>query len=37
MLNKALLCKWSWRFVEDREALWKQVIIGKYEVEEGGW
>ena len=34
-LNKAR--KWSWRFVEVRESLWKQSIIGKFGEEEGGW
>ncbi|RVW41547.1 hypothetical protein CK203_068199 [Vitis vinifera] len=37
LLDKALLCKWSWRFVMEREALWRQVICVKYEEEEGGW
>lgn len=36
-LNKALLSKWSWQFVEDKGALRKQIISGKYGVEEGGW
>ena len=36
-LNKALLCKWNWLFVNEREALWNQVIKGKYEEERGGW
>ena len=36
-LNKALLCKWSWRFAKERRALWNQVISGKYEEEKGGW
>ena len=36
-LNKALLCKWSWRFAKERRALWNQVIRGKYEEENGGW
>ncbi|RVW39151.1 hypothetical protein CK203_078170 [Vitis vinifera] len=35
ILNKALLGKWCWRFASKREPLWKQVIIGKFEVEEG--
>ena len=37
LLNKALLCKWSWRFAIEREAFWNQVIRGKYEEEQGGW
>ena len=36
-LNKALLGKWSWRFAKEREPLWKQIIIGKFGVKEGGW
>ena len=27
-LNKALLCKWSWRFANDRNALWRKVSTG---------
>lgn len=34
--NKALLCKWSWQFAFERQAIWRQVISGKYK-EEGGW
>ncbi|WJZ80362.1 hypothetical protein VitviT2T_000290 [Vitis vinifera] len=37
ILNKALLAKWNWRFVNEREALWNQVIRGKYGEERGGW
>ena len=37
LLNKALLCKWCWHFVDERGALWKQVISGKYGVEKKGW
>ena len=36
-LNKTLLCKWSWRFAVESEALWRQVICAKYGEEEGGW
>ena len=36
-LSKALLCKWNWRFANEREALWDQVIRGKYGEERGGW
>ncbi|RVW69132.1 Cycloartenol Synthase [Vitis vinifera] len=35
-LNKSLLCKFNWHFAKERGALWKQVINGKYEEEEGG-
>ncbi|RVW98661.1 putative ribonuclease H protein [Vitis vinifera] len=34
LLNKALLCKWSWRFAMESEALWRQVICIKYGEEE---
>ena len=36
-LNKVLLCKWSWRFSNEKGALWIEVIKGKYGEEEGGW
>ena len=35
ILNKALLCKWSWRFAMEREAFWNKVIRGKYGEEQG--
>ena len=34
--NRALFGKWSWRFANERKALWNQVIRRKYE-EERGW
>ena len=37
LFNKALLGKWSWRFVKERCPLWKCVIIGKYGLQEGAW
>ena len=37
LLNKALLCKWIWRFESKREAFWRQIISGKYGDLEGGW
>ena len=36
MLDRALLCRWSWRFVEEKGVLWKQVISRKFGVEGGG-
>ena len=36
ILNRALLCKLSWRFAVERESLWKLVISRKF-GEEGGW
>ena len=37
LLNKVLLGKWIWRFVCDKEALWKQVLLAKYGQEDFGW
>lgn len=28
--NKALLCKWTWRFERDKEALWRKVLVARY-------
>ncbi|RVW28277.1 hypothetical protein CK203_083663 [Vitis vinifera] len=36
-MNSALLCKWNWRYANEREALWRRVINLKYGEEEGGW
>ena len=36
LMNSALLCKWNWRYANEREALWRCVISLKY-GEEGGW
>ena len=36
LMNVALLCKWSWWYANEREALWKQVISQKYWEEDGG-
>ena len=36
-LNKALLCKWSWRFANERRLLWNQVIKEKYGEEQRSW
>ena len=36
-MNKALLCKWSWRFANDRNALWRKVIYCNYGESVGGW
>ncbi|RVX02541.1 putative ribonuclease H protein [Vitis vinifera] len=37
IFNKALLGKWLWRFANDNESLWKQIISSKYDLQEGGW
>lgn len=31
--NKALLAKWSWKFVSQKDSLWKRVIMAKYSSE----
>ena len=36
-MNKALLSKWSWRFANDRKALWRRVISCKFGESSGGW
>ena len=36
-LNKALLCKWSWRFANDQNALWRKTIYCKFGESIGGW
>lgn len=36
-LNKAFLCKWNWRFANERGALWNQVIRAKYGEKQRGW
>ena len=35
--NKALLGKWFWRFVIEKNPIWKWVIVGKYGQEDGVW
>ena len=37
ILNRALLCKWSWRFAVERDSYWKLIISTKFGVERGGW
>ena len=36
-LHKAFLGKWSWRYANEKEVFWNQVIRGKYGEEHGGW
>ena len=36
-MNKAMLYKWSWRFGNDKNALWRKVICCKYGESVGGW
>uniref|UniRef100_A0A2N9H6M3 Reverse transcriptase zinc-binding domain-containing protein n=1 Tax=Fagus sylvatica TaxID=28930 RepID=A0A2N9H6M3_FAGSY len=37
LFNKALLGKWLWCFGNEREALWRQVIVAKYGNLHEGW
>ncbi|RVW95972.1 putative ribonuclease H protein [Vitis vinifera] len=37
ILNRALLCKWSWCFAVERESFWELIISRKYGEEGGGW
>ena len=36
-LNQAPLCKWTWRFANEREPLWRRVISRKYGEVVEGW
>ena len=36
-MNKALLCKWCWRFANERDTLWRLVIRIKFGEKDGGW
>ena len=35
LLDKALLCKWSWWFASERPSLWRTVINRKFGEVEG--
>ena len=37
ILNRALLGKWIWRFANETNALWRNVIRWKFGEERGGW
>ena len=36
-LNRALLSKWSWRFANERDSLWRSIIGTNFGEEEGDW
>ena len=36
-MNKALLSKWSWRFANNRDSLWRRAIRCKFGESSGGW
>ncbi|GMJ01570.1 hypothetical protein HRI_003826200 [Hibiscus trionum] len=31
--NRALLCKWMWKFSSDKDGMWKKVMCAKYNLE----
>ena len=33
--NKVLLCKWTWWFMNEWEALWNQIVRGKDKRNKG--
>jgi hypothetical protein len=37
MFNRALLWKWLWRYVNEREAWWRVVVGSKFGSSLGGW
>jgi len=37
IFNKALLGKWLWCYVHEREAWWKSVVDAKYSIDWAGW
>ena len=37
ILNKALLCKWCWRFANEMDSFWIKVIRCKFGEDYGGW
>ena len=36
-MKLTLLCKWNWRYANEKGSLWKKVIIRKYGEEVGRW
>ena len=36
-LNKALFCKWSWHFANERNFLWRKVICSNFGENPKGW
>lgn len=35
--NEAMLAKWLWRFLQERDALRSKVIVGKYGIAPNNW
>jgi len=36
-MNEAFKTKWLWRFAKEDDAMWKNVIKAKYEIDDLGW
>ncbi|XP_028055311.1 uncharacterized protein LOC114259498 [Camellia sinensis] len=36
-MNVCLLMKWWWRYANEEQVLWKQVLVCKYKAEGGNW
>jgi hypothetical protein len=37
LFNKALLGKWLWKFRQEENSIWRQVIDMKYGIQRKGW
>lgn len=35
-MNKALLCKWLWRFGREVNCIWRKVIVSRYGLLPNG-
>ena len=35
--NWSLLAKWWWRYGEEKEALWRRIIVSKYREDVWRW
>ncbi|XP_026450690.1 uncharacterized protein LOC113350786 [Papaver somniferum] len=37
IMNQALLCKWSWRFAKEEDAMWRKIVAEKYGTGDVQW
>lgn len=35
--NEALFAKWGWRFMHEREALWRKMVASIHDISNLGW